>query len=160
MEHWPLKLCSPVGMAEATAARAATVAKMVLNCILKRMEWGAEELGEVGSGGRVEWSGVLEWSDDERDRRTTPFGSFFIPFEGREMSSYGYRIACLSQKGLASLCRWWDDEGSVYLSEVLYRAPSQHRPAAVPVSPEGTSREHKLSPATKTYGRSHGSWQA
>lgn len=34
--HWPLPFCSEeVGRAEATAARVATAAKMVLNCILK-----------------------------------------------------------------------------------------------------------------------------
>ncbi len=51
--------------------------------------WVAEELKWLE---RVveEWSGV-EWMSGlmmERRRRTTPFGLFFIPFEGRGMSSY------------------------------------------------------------------------
>lgn len=48
-------------MAEATAARVATAAKMVLNCILKELIVEAEELKRVCREWRV-WKSGVEWS--------------------------------------------------------------------------------------------------
>lgn len=78
-----------MGRAEATAAKAARVAKMVLNCILKVCKGEAEELESVvGKCRRVEWSGVDEWIDDEKERRKTPFTFVFIPFDGCQMIAF------------------------------------------------------------------------